>query len=341
MKYYILCIFSFVLAHLAHAQDVPLALTKGNGDYTPSNFNVVQVVDARSVKGPIGTVKEGNLVIGNGIEKGIKDYLQPGPDNALQVNMHINKLEVKEKNLGGKRQFDLAMSIAYYVENTKLLEYNGSSYAQSNTNAAPYIEKLLRQSINNNLKQFDTWAGKNKTTVSAEPEVEVHVYFSNLAKSPDQISYSKTKQLYITDFKGEPDINSPGAAATMSGINMKYQSSTLRNKTTVNVTVSVYFDKTRSWMKDNGKNSTTLMHEQRHFDITAIKACELKQLIESTAFTPDSYKTQLTALLDRVQKEGADMQNLYDEETIHGTVIDEQAKWDKKVAELLSQQKCY
>src|SRR5690606_4599851 len=139
-----------------------------------------------------------------------------------------------------------------------------------------------------------------------------------------QISYSKGRKLFITDFQGEPDENSPGAAATLSGVGMKIQSSTLRNTTKVDVVLTVYFDKSRSWMKDNGKNVTTLQHEQLHFDITAAKACMLKRQIEQTRFTPENFRDELRAMLEKVQTETGDMQNTYDAETEHGTIIDAQ-----------------
>lgn len=343
MKQYILCILLFCAQLNTNAQSITIDLTLNKENYTPANFHIAEVKDNRTFTSKIGKTREGDVLLNKGVEKGLMDFTQHKSTVGLPITMHINKLEIMEKNLGSKRQFDLVTDIAYYTGSSKLVEYSGKSYAQLATNAAPYIEKLIRQAFNDNLKQFDTWVGKNQNTISAEPEIEVNVFFANLNENKNHISYSKTKKLYITDFKSDPDMESPGAAATMSGVGMKYKSSTLRNKTTVDVTISVYFDKAKSWMKANGKNVTTLMHEQRHFDITAFKACELKERIESgyAEFTPSSYQTQLSELLRQTQEEGAEMQNTYDRETDHGTIIDEQEKWNKKIDALLKQQSCY
>lgn len=341
MKYYIFCLLLSFSYSSIYAQDITINLSPNKQNYTPSNFHIVDVKDDRTFTSRIGKTREGNVLLNSGLEKGLMTFMSSNSNSELPITMRITKLEIREKNLGAKRQFDLITGIAYYTGNAKLVEYNGKSYAQSNTNAAPYIEKLLRQAFNDNLEQFDAWVGKNKNTISAEPEVDVNVYFSNLADKKEHITYSSTKKLYITDFQGEPDIKSDGAAATMSGVGMKYKSSTLRNKTTVDVTISVYFDKTQSWMKANGKNTTTLMHEQRHFDITAIKACELKRKIADTTFSAETYQKQLSELLQQVQKEGAEMQNTYDNETDHGTIIDEQEKWNNKIDAMLAKQDCY
>jgi len=321
-----------------------ITLSDTKAEHRPQNFHVTAIEDYRDVKTTIGRINEGSIDLHGGLANGLTEYINKNVEqnsNTLPVTMRINRFAITEKTAGAKRQFELQVSIAYYTGTSKLVEYNGNSFAQSNGEADSYVEKLIRKNIVDNLRDFDTWMDKNKNSISTEPTVEVNVIFSRATENKNHIAYSKTNKLYITDFKGRPDEASPGAAATLSGIGMNMQSSTLRNKTTVDVTVSIYFDKTRSWMKDNGKNITILMHEQRHFDITAIKACELKRLIEQTTFSPANYKTELKELLDKVQNEGADMQNTYDRETEHGTIIDEQGKWNKKIDELLSRQKCY
>ena len=260
---------------------------------------------------------------------------------SLPVVMHLKTLSIREKDLSSKKQYNLTLGIAYYANGQQIVEYNGSAYTQSNSDALPYIEKLLRTNIINNLKQFDNWLGQNKIAVSAGPSVKVAVSFAKQNNDKSKIYYKKGRKLFITDFIAPPDSTSPGAAATLSGIHMNYRSKTLHQQTTVNVTISVFFDKTKSWMKANGKNSTTLRHEQRHFDITAIKACELKTQIENTAFTPENYQQALKKMLYKIQQEAGEMQELYDEETEHGVAIDQQEAWNKKVTAMLNKQQCF
>lgn len=337
----VISIFTLLISLPAIAQ-LNIELSATEPAYHPENFHIYKIVDGRVDQDKIGNIREGNVNLKGGLATGLQNYLiNTDNKNGIPVTVRITKMDITEKDLGSKRQFNLSLGVSYYTGTSKLVEYNGSSYAQARDDAAPYIEKLVRQNINNNIKQFDNWMAKNKHSISAEPTVAVNVYFSNLAANKNHIAYTKARKLYITDFEGRPDEQSPGAAATLSGIGMKYQSSTLRNKTTVDVTISVYFDKSRSWMKDHGKNSTILLHEQRHFDITAIKACQLKQKISNTDFSADNYEQQLKALLNNAQQEGADMQNTYDMETEHGTIIDEQEKWNKKIEDMLQKQDCY
>lgn len=330
-------------AFCVNAQDaINIHLADDKAAYTPINFHVTDVVDKRTFTGSIGKVSEGNVTVPGGLPESIRAYagLKPA-QNSLPVSMHITRFEVKEKAVGSKRQFELSLGIAYYAGKAKLVEYNGNAFAQSATTAAPYIEKLIKDNISGNLEDFDKWVAKNRNTISVEPTVTVNVSLSRVTDNKNHIAYTKSRKLLITDFEGEPDEASIGAAATLSGIGMKMQASTLRNNTKVDVMLTVYFDRSRSWMKGHGKNVTTLQHEQLHFDITAIKACMLKQQIEQATFSPDNYKQELKEMLDKVQAETGDMQNEYDRETEHGTIIDEQEKWSKRIGELLQKQACY
>ncbi len=341
--------FSTILLYTAGAltcygQSATIKLSGIKADHKLEHYYIKNVIDSRENKNGIGRINEGSIDLDGGLANGLEQYIKENVDqnkDGLPLNMVIRRFDIKEKAVGSKRQFDLGMTISYYSGSAKLVEYSGSSFAQSNSEANSYIDKLIRNNVTDNMHQFDAWVGKNKNTIVTEPTVNVQVNFARTIDKEDQIIYSKNRKLFISDFEGKPDENIIGAAATLSGIYMNYQSSTLRNKTDVKVTVSIYFDKSRSWMKDNGKNATTLMHEQRHFDITAIKACELKEKIENTAFSPADYKEQLSRMLDNAQEEGAAMQNAYDEETEHGTIIDKQEAWNKKIDELLSRQKCY
>ncbi|MBZ0099068.1 MAG: hypothetical protein K8F30_08280 [Taibaiella sp.] len=345
MKVFVVSFLYILSCSLAVVAQEGVVIDFGGSEpsYTPVNFHISEVVDDRPSPNSMGSVKEGEVTVKDGLATALRNYAgNTVPHSAsLPVVMHITRLEVTEKAVGAKRQFDLAMSVAYYTGEAKLVEYSGSAFAQSITDAGPYIEKLISDNVSGNLKEFDAWVAKNKNTINAQPTVTVNVSMSGLPENKSHIAYSRNTKLFITDFEGEPDEASPGAAATLSGVGMKIQSSTLRNNTKVDVILTVYFDRSRSWMKDHGKNVTTLQHEQLHFDITAIKACMLKRQIEQTAFTPDNFRQQLKEMLDKVQAETGDIQNTYDRETAHGTIIEAQESWNERISKLLAEQNCY
>ncbi len=58
----------------------------------------------------------------------------------------------------------------------------------------------------------------------------------------------------------------------------------------VEVNLLVYFDRTKSWTKKDGRHPEVLAHEQIHFDITAIFACAFAQAVREYSFTPSNVK---------------------------------------------------
>ncbi len=325
-------------------QATTITLSDIKAGYKPVNFHIVAVQDKRANTQQLGRLSDGRVDLEGGVAAALMMYLDKNvtqDKNTLPVTMQLNRFDITEKQVGRKRQFDLNMGITYYSGDAKLVEYNGSSFAQSMGEAQSYIDKMIRENIISNFQTFDKWLETNKGTISPKPSVEVNVILAKTTDKSEHIPYTTSRRLTIADFKGRPDESSPGAAATMSGVGMEIESSTLHNSTKVSVVVSIYFDKSRSWMKENGKNPITLLHEQKHFDITALKACELKERIEKTTFTPEGYKTELRDLLRKIEDEGTEMQNTYDRETEHGTIAKEQDAWNKKTDELMSRQKCY
>ena len=91
----------------------------------------------------------------------------------------------------------------------------------------------------------------------------------------------------------------------------------------------------------NSRNRETLEHEQRHFDITAIKACELANAIREFKFSVDNYPRELEKLQRQKQKELGQMQDQYDSETRHGLVPSIQQKWDKIIKDQLQNLTCF
>lgn len=340
----IIGLLQFFLAPCFAQQGTVIYLSDTKAAYTPGNFHIVAVQDKRTNNTQLGRLNDGPINLQGGVANALMEYINKNvtqDKSTIPVILQLDRFDITEKAVGRKRQFDLNVTLSYYTGASKLVEYSGSAFAQSMGEAQGYIDKLIRDNIINNFREFDKWMAVNKATISAKPAIEIELVMTNTSTNTDRIPYTASRKLTIKDFKATPDEASPGAAATMSGVGMEIAASSFRNTTKVKVTLSVYFDKSRSWMKDNGKNPQVLAHEQLHFDITAIKACELKKQIEEASFTPQHYREELRAMLKKNEDEGTEMQNVYDRETNHGTIATEQQRWSELIAEMMSKQKCY
>jgi hypothetical protein len=176
---------------------------------------------------------------------------------------------------------------------------------------------------------------KKDTSVTVEAHITYQTGDTNL------ISYSSRKPLALLDFSGTPDKISRGDAETYSGIFVKYYFSHNHKQLIIAVDVLPYFDKTKSWCREESRNDKTLSHEQIHFDITAIKGCEMVMEIEAFHFSLTNYSKEIQEISNNKNQEAQDLQDQYDLETNHGRIADMQEKWKEIISQSLAKQLCY
>lgn len=170
--------------------------------------------------------------------------------------------------------------------------------------------------------------------------VDITVRFKDKADNADYILYNVDNDLKIKDFKGRPDMNSNGVGATYSGIQVSMAGKSFNGKMDVNVLMMVYFDKSQSWMKPEGKDERVLKHEQIHFDLTAIYACKMYHAIMNGTYNSKNVKQKLRDIQNKFTNELQSQQALYDKQTKHGTIDDVQKAWSEKVQQMKSELDC-
>ncbi len=171
--------------------------------------------------------------------------------------------------------------------------------------------------------------------------VEVQIKVLDKTGNRNLILYGKDRPLKIEDFKARPDAASPGVAATYSGIAMEIEGKTENGVLVTIVQLTVYFDAAQSWMKKEGKTERVLQHEQNHFDLTAIKACDLAQAIAGSSYNYSNVRQRLRELHRVHTSELQKLQKNYDKETKHGTVAAQQTAWAARIAASLDNVTCF
>jgi len=348
-------LFFLVLPFLNQAQGVKtISFRQEKLKTRLQNYYVAGIKDDRRDTATIGSVRAGlfskkyvSLNLPGGAAAAISDFLKTNLTQDTRTNpitLHIVQLEVAEKTGGLKAESEVRMNIAFYNAGGKIVEYKGNNTVQSAMDATRYIEELIRRGLDDMLQQFDTWAGQNQQQLKASnsgPSVEVQAELASSSDDTDKIAWSTGRPLTLDDFKGKPDDLSRAAAATNSGLDVRTSQQTQYSQTRVVVTILPFFDKSRSWCRANSRNAPTLQHEQQHFNITAIKACELADTIRNFTFTPGNFMKELEQLYRQKEKEIQQQQELYDNQTSHGQVTTAQAVWEKMIKGSLDKQSCY
>ena len=316
--------------------------------YAPKSYYISEVTDSLNDSTGIGTMIDGGkkqkLVLQGGGATVFKKFIEENvtQDKSKQaVVMNITKVDIDIKKKGTIWVVNAAMSISFYAGGIKLVQYSGKGKAEMESDPGEYAERFMRQTIEQNMTRFDGWWADHKNDIPVSETVKVNVTIAKTINKPNCIVYSTQRSLLISDFAGPAQEDAPELAATYSGIAFSTTGATEKGQLVINVILTPYFDKAKSWFKEAGKNAVLLAHEQAHFDITAIKACELAEAIKKADFTKDNY----LSLFDQLQKkyigESNDEQNTYDNETRHGTIPDAQQAWQKRIALKVRAVGCY
>jgi len=341
-----------------HAQDIKNIPLKNEKSADPlKNCYISLVKDDRADTSDIGSIKITGLFgkktqrlnLQNGARTAIAQYIHANVQqdtSAGPIVMHISQLKLQESGTSGlKVENELTMGLVFYLDTTKLIAYTGGGSTESMGDPAKLIEELIRGNIGSMLHQFDQWWATNKgfyAAIRTKPTIKVEVAFDPDSDNADIISYSRQRPLTLDDFRGKPDDMSTAAAVTYSILIMKYSSvRTMTNEILVDVSVLANFNKTKSWCRPEHRNEETLRHEQGHFDISAIKACELVDTIRNFHFSVDNFPRELDRLQRLKQKELDDLQDQYDRDTGHGRGPQAQEKWNQLIRQKLGNSSCF
>jgi hypothetical protein len=349
MKRFLLLLVMFLVACSLHAQDVKyIQLRQEKVSFVPNGFYISGVVDDREDKGAIGVINSGrnqlNIDMQNGLVASFKSYIDNNvkQDKAAQpVTLHIARLDADVSRQGAEWSAAANAEFIFYIGDTKLLDLSGNSRAVTAADPGAFYEGFIRKAEENDLKKFGEWWERNKGSIATSSSVRVNASVGKTNDKPGSIIYSLDRPLQIADFQGPVEGSEYEMAITASGIGVSYSEQTENGQIVIDMTVTPYFNKAKSWFKKEGRNSNVLAHEQTHFDITGIKACELAATIRKTAFTKESYKQLIEQLQQQNAMESAAEEAKYDAETNHGIITDKQLEWQKKITEQVKAAGCY
>lgn len=147
------------------------------------------------------------------------------------------------------------------------------------------------------------------------------------------IPWTKDAKLRWTDFKGVPNTNIVAYAQTSYKIEIfpievnVDPNNNIQNFEHLNVIANFYTN--HSWVYR--ESDYLLKHEQLHFDIAGLYALkinkEFQKLIANKIANFDSY----FEIYQNLWAKCREIQNLYDLETQHGQLVDENEKWIENI----------
>jgi len=148
------------------------------------------------------------------------------------------------------------------------------------------------------------------------------------------IEWTVGRKLNWNDFKGKVPAVTREAALSKCGFG--YATNRVNRFEKVEFTVIARFYPDQSWVHPDKTSIRLLQHEQRHFDLCEIYARKLRKLFATEKWTGADMR-KADKLYQDTYKELAEMQQKYDEETIHGLDTEKQNEWNETLAKQLNE----
>jgi hypothetical protein len=170
---------------------------------------------------------------------------------------------------------------------------------------------------------------KYKAALSGTSIVIIGLFYGMLNSfqlSPEERPWSDS--ISWSDFKGVPHYFRSGDAGIYSRLSLEYDS------LTENYKVIALMNQSMSWHKriQDRFSNDVLKHEQYHFNITEAYARLINKYIKDY---PDSSLRFYQTKFVQIERELDRLQEVYDDETNHSLIIDQQAKWEYKIDSML------
>ena len=332
----------------------PIALRSGTLPFTPKEFYVADVVDARpdrsavaylfpaaSTPGQAATTRPVDLKGGGlaGIRQFIRQSLPHNP-SLRPVVIKLREFKLTESAGAPGRVSGLAMvAMDFYLqrgeETVHLVEYRGGARYDRPANQLAVVEPTLRQSLAEALNYLNEWmdeqAPRNEKLAQG-----VKVFFRDHSHNVDDdtVFYSLDRSLTWDDFHGKPRV-SRYAASIFPSFAYEGQSEVVNGYVHLNLTMKVYVLKSASWVKANARDTYGLSHEQRHFDIVKLVAERFKKKITPNTLTVEDYNSIVQYQYIESFREMNRLQEQYDNETRNGLDPMAQQRWNQRIEEEL------
>jgi len=156
----------------------------------------------------------------------------------------------------------------------------------------------------------------------------------SLAQEEDAILWHPKQRLSWANFKAEPIEGSKVAATTASGLSYQFSATEADGKYELDYSVNTFFYPNRSWYQPKICDEVILSHEQLHFDISELFARKMRKIMDTTTFTKN-VKAEVKAIYRQINKELAEYQQVYDNDTNYSRNIEEQQSWNQKIKDAL------
>ena len=314
-----------------------------------TSFYVEQVIDGRKDSLDNGFAIVNNKKIALKFQGGLAyqvfnfvEQILPSPDSSfLKIKLRISKFSLSERTTAKQIIVKTDMTIQFLRnvngELTQIYELHTWLEQSSIKSDSKLHEKIIREIVIRILKQFNESLVQHNDELLFKPQVYFKVIHPmDEQPNDDTIYWSLDRKLNWNDFKGKPT-NDVYAAQSNCAFAQSLIPIVENGAGIFYINVRAAFFKLSSWYRMDQDTPSILIHEQKHFDIAEWQIRKLRREIASSNLSLSNYLTIINSLYNEAWNKYNSIQNQYDVETEHGTLPDEQEKWNKKIEASLNE----
>jgi hypothetical protein len=160
------------------------------------------------------------------------------------------------------------------------------------------------------------------------------LFIGTIDSNDEKIAWSEDHKLTWDLFKGEPKLGNSYVASTNSGISFSFSYRVTNGKMDLDYTIQSDFYPKLSWYIKDKVSDLILSHEQTHFDISELHARKLRKKMTETDFPLDPSE-KISEIYNEIENQRRIIQKLFDDETSHSQIKDEELRWESYVLEQL------
>ncbi|MEO8794653.1 MAG: hypothetical protein ABI390_04245 [Daejeonella sp.] len=323
-----------------------IGLTQVPNKIVPTEFYIQQVIDARADQKAVAYLlnsindKKVNAVnFSTSLPEAVFQFIGKfsNQNKSLRpVILRINKFGIHESaisanTIAGNLEIGLSFELKNGDDFVKLIEYNGTASYKRGEKDLSAVSRLLSQAISNSLEYFNKWIiAEAATNEYLARSVQLN-FIDETQINADTVFYDYKRPLNWKDFKSKPLGDNKYAATVFAFFAVESQNKISNGVIQVDINLKAYVVKNFSWVRDFARNSATLNHEQKHFDIAKIVAERFKKKLQNETLNPDNYEGIISFEYIESLRELDTMQKQYDNETQHGTNPLMQSVWNQKI----------
>lgn len=270
--------------------------------------------------------------------KVLRDFLRGGfsaNTSARAINIRILECKIRETNQGNYVSGQVVLKMQFELQKNwgalPLTSYGTSLSYRRLINKPESVENSLRSVLRNSLNFIQEWVKKETKTNVALAKGIVLSFSDYHTSDADTVYYQRSRPVTFNDFTAKPPQGSRFHAAIFPSFGYDMRREYKDGIIHVHIDLKVYMVKSASWVSQSVRNSYSLNHEQRHFDLVKLLAEQFKRKLVSEHLNPDNYEGVINFEYLEFYRKMNQLQEKYDEETGHGTNRLIQSSWNQRI----------